>query len=63
MLRIALGASLILLAGCGTNGVGTSGCEWVRPVYISKSDVLTEETARQILVGNEIWQRICSKEK
>lgn len=57
------GASLILLAGCETNGVGTSGCEWVRPVYISKADVLTERTAQDLLVHNELWQRICSKEK
>ena len=36
------------------------GCSWVRPVYLSTEDVLTDETARQVLVLNETWERVCS---
>ena len=36
------------------------GCSWVRPVYLSTKDVLTDETARQVLVLNETWERVCS---
>lgn len=55
--------SLVLLTSCAGTGAGTSGCEWVRPVYVSKSDVLTERTAQDLLVHNEVWKRICGKEK
>jgi len=53
--------SLLALAlnACTTNGRVTSGCEWVKPIYISKSDVLTDGTADQILTHNLAWQRIC----
>ena len=36
------------------------GCSWVRPVYLSTEDVLTDETARQVLVLNETWEMVCS---
>lgn len=36
------------------------GCSWVRPVYLSTEDVLTDETARQVLVLNETWEKVCS---
>jgi len=49
-----------LLMSCATNGVATdSGCGWVKPIYISKKDVLTDGTARAILKHNETWQKIC----
>lgn len=56
------------LTSCVTNGSGTdpvhvvikdSTCDWVRPVLISRDDVLTEGTARQILIHNETWERLC----
>ena len=40
--------------------VAVDGCSWVRPVYLSTEDVLTDETARQVLVLNETWERVCS---
>ena len=40
--------------------VVVDGCSWVRPVYLSTEDVLTDETARQVLVLNETWERVCS---
>lgn len=49
----------VLLTGCATSGVATSYCDISKPVYISKQDVLTDGTARQILQHNETWQRVC----
>jgi len=39
----------------------TDYCTIASPVYISKKDVLTDGTARQILEHNETWQRACKK--
>ena len=61
-----LSASLtaLLLTGCAINGPATSGgCEWVQPIYISRADVLTDGTARQVLAHNEAWQAICGGSK
>lgn len=54
----------VLLTSCASSGVATkptpsNGCEWVRPIYISKADVLTQGTADQILNHDEAWQKIC----
>jgi hypothetical protein len=38
-----------------------NSCLWVKPVYISKNDVLTAGTARQILTLNEIWESQCQQ--
>lgn len=47
-------ASLILLAGCETSGPATDGfCLEAKPIYVSKADVLTADTARQVLAHNE----------
>ena len=47
-------ASLTLLAGCATNGPVTDGfCLEAKPILVSKADVLTAETARQVLAHNE----------
>jgi hypothetical protein len=46
--------------GCATSGrVIDTGCSWVRPIMVSKQDVLTDGTASQILTHNETWQRVC----
>lgn len=55
----AAAATALLLTGCVSNGPGTDGCEWSRPIYISRADVLTEGTAQQILEHNETGARIC----
>lgn len=51
--------SLSLLAGCSTSGAGTDGCAWARPIFPSRQDRLTDDTASQILVHNETGKRIC----
>lgn len=60
---------VLLLMSCGTNGVGISkppvvkvidtACSWTNYIYISKDDVLTDGTARQILAYNETRQENC----
>lgn len=60
----------LLLASCATNGLGPNNgqllvadtaCKWVKPIYISKGDALTDGTARQILALNKAWQSACPK--
>lgn len=52
-------ASATLLAGCATGGAGTSPCSGWRPIYVSRTDALTPDTARQILAHNETGARLC----
>lgn len=54
----------LLLTSCASSGVVTkpipsNGCEWVRPIYVGKADVLTDPTARAILAHDLAWQRVC----
>lgn len=56
---IPIALSLTLSACSATSGPGTSGCEWVRPILISKDDVLTTGTASQILHHNLLGEAIC----
>jgi hypothetical protein len=48
------------LSGCATNGAGIS-CAALAPIYVSKADVLTDGTARAILVHNESWEANCGR--
>ena len=41
--------SLTLLGACANSSAGTSVCTGWRRITVSKADVLTDETARQIL--------------
>lgn len=51
------------ISGCATNGrVIDTACSWVRPIMISREDVLTEGTERQILMLNEEWELVCKRE-
>jgi hypothetical protein len=61
MRSIALSlASLILLAGCATSGAVTDGfCVEAKPILVSKADVLTPDTARQVLAHNEYGAARC----
>lgn len=67
MLSVCLSA--LLLTACATVGRATdpapvvvvdTACKWVAPIYISKADVLTDETARQILAHNETYMTVCA---
>lgn len=48
----------LFLASCGIIGSGDD-CSWARPILVADEDVLSEETARDILVHNEVWERLC----
>lgn len=49
-----------LLSACATTGPATepqtriidTGCDWTRPIYISKQDIMTDGTADAILAHN-----------
>jgi hypothetical protein len=57
-----LGLSLTLaVSACATSGPAIDSCVWVKPIYISKADVLTDGTVEQVLRHNEAWARICGK--
>lgn len=60
MSKIALGASLMLLAGCATNGpVQTDPCDAWKPIYVGRDDSLTDETARALLAHNRTGAALC----
>ena len=50
--------SVMFLASCGIIG-GGDDCSWTRPILVGDEDVLSEATARDILVHNEVWERLC----
>jgi hypothetical protein len=50
---------VLLLSSCSTSGAGTDLCVIIEPILISQEDVLTEGTARQILLHNEFYERVC----
>ena len=49
----------ILASGCAATGPATDACALFSPVYTSREDVLTRETAAQILINNEAGAAIC----
>lgn len=61
MWKIASLASLILLAACATNSaVQSDPCGPFRPIYVGKNDVLTEQTARDLLAHNRTGRELCN---
>lgn len=52
-------ASLSLLAGCARNGAAPDVCGPWRAIYVSKADVLTEDTARGLLAHNRTGAALC----
>jgi hypothetical protein len=52
-------ASLILASGCANRGPVTNFCQIAEPILISRQDVLTDGTARQILAHNEVGKAVC----
>lgn len=47
-----------LLSACATPGAD-SYCALASPIYVDKTDVFSDETARQILSANEKWASLC----
>lgn len=47
------------LTACSTSGTRSSGCDWVKPLYVDKADLLSQDTKRAILLHNQNWSDIC----
>ena len=59
--KLAVCLLLTCISGCATNSrVIDTSCAWTRPIMVSRQDVLTDDTARQILSYNETWERLCA---
>lgn len=60
--------SLLLLAGCATEvqyvtRTVDTGCLWTKYIYPSRSDKLTDGTAKQILEHNETREARCGTQE
>ncbi|WP_171020360.1 hypothetical protein [Cupriavidus sp. 2SB] len=36
-----------------------TACDWTKPIYVDKADVLTEATAQTILAHNRAGAKVC----
>lgn len=52
-------AMVALLSGCALGGPVTDACLVTSPIWISRADVLSDGTARQVLQHNETWADLC----
>ena len=61
MLAVMLSASLLTACGSGSVISGTAAqiCEQWQPIYPSRKDVLTDDTAKQIAGNNAANQTWC----
>ncbi|QWE95669.1 hypothetical protein [Cupriavidus sp. EM10] len=39
--------------------VTDTACDWTKPIYVDKADVLTNETAQAILSHNRAGAKVC----
>lgn len=66
-------AASVLLAGCAAScppaqppeiitktRVADTACDWTRPIYLDKSDVLSDDTAKAILAHNQAGAKACN---
>lgn len=66
-------ASLLLLAGCATmcppvaapevvtkTRIVDTSCDWVKPIYLDKTDVLSDATAKAILAHDQTGAKACN---
>lgn len=51
-------ALALIIPACAPSPAPTE-CAWAQPILVSRDDVMTEETARQILTHNETGARVC----
>lgn len=65
-------ASLALTGCCTTSGVKApepqvvvqtrvvdTACDWTKPIYVDKADVLADDTARAVLAHNRAGAKVC----
>lgn len=72
--RTGLGSALLtLLTGCATTCPPTpapevvtktrvvdTSCDWVKPIYLDKTDVLSDATAKAILAHDQAGEKNCN---
>ena len=53
----------ILLFGCSSVGVVHDYCFIAKPIYLLDREVglISNETAKEILVNNETWSKLCRR--
>ena len=69
---LLLSLTAMLSGCCATSGVSRpepqvivqtkvtdTACDWTKPIYVDKADVLTDDTAKAILAHNRAGARIC----
>jgi hypothetical protein len=72
MKMLMLLSCLTLTACCTTNGASNpepqvlvqtrvvdTACDWTKPIYVDKADVLTDDTAKAILAHNRAGSKVC----
>lgn len=52
----------LFVIGCADTSA-TNFCAVAGPIYVSRDDVLTTETVRQIVTLNETWEALCHASK
>jgi len=59
--RLVILPFLLLTACAGKPDIQIvdSSCSWVKPIFISKADKLTDKTAGEILAHDEKWKQFC----
>lgn len=64
MMPLLLLVVLTAVAGCGDRlPVVAGGCDWTRTIWLDRADVLTDDTADQVLAHNLTRERICGASK
>ena len=66
-------SALVLLTGCAATCLSPAlpevvtktrivdtACDWVKPIYLDKSDVLTDATAKSILAHDQAGAKNCN---
>ena len=50
--------TLLVVTSCASTNVIDS-CAWVKPISVSKKDVLTDQTVAEILAHNKKYETFC----
>lgn len=71
--KAGLSLSLLVLAGCAATcppapapevvtktRIVDTACDWVKPIYLDKADVLTDATAKAILAHDQAGAKECN---
>jgi len=62
MKRLFTASLFLVLAGCAGKPdvqIVDTSCSWVKPIFVSKADKLTDKTAGEILAHDDKWKQFC----